>query len=412
MKDLGHPIEGVRLTGGSRAFADFIGVRDAVSVCRYRAAGLVIVCTTTTPEFGLTTTTESRLHGPTRNPWDLQRSAGGSSGGAAALVAAGALPAAHATDGGGSIRIPAACCGLVGLKVSRGRTPVGEDRTEGWSGLGVSHAVTRSVRDSAALLDACQGPEAGSRYVAPPSSEPYAAALSRPPPRLRIAVQTTAPNGAPVHPDCAEAVADAARLCADLGHEVEEAQPDIDGAGLAAAMGLVVAVHTAATLDARAAALSRPITEEDVEEATFALYQMGRAAPATALITADMAFMAAAIAVARFQETYDIILSPTLAEPPAPLGKVTLDQSLEAFSAIIGAYSPFTALQNQTGQPAINLPLYWSSSGLPIGVQFAGRLGAEDLLLSLAAELEFARPWFSRTAPILGRVRAASPTFR
>jgi Asp-tRNA(Asn)/Glu-tRNA(Gln) amidotransferase A subunit family amidase len=407
IKDLGHPIKGVRLTGGSRAFSDHVGAEDAESVRRYRAAGLVIFCTTATPEFGLTTTTESRLHGPTRNPWSLSHSAGGSSGGAAALVASGALPAAHATDGGGSIRVPAAACGLVGLKVSRGRCPVGEGRTEGWNGLGVSHAVTRSVRDCAALLDAAAGPETGARYVAPPPETTFRDALSRPPPRLRIALWGRAPNGAPVHKDCAEALADVGRLCQDLGHEVEEAGPEVDGAGLAAAMGLVVATHTAATLDERARVLGRPITPLDVEESTFALYQMGRAAPAVDLVAADLAFMRAAMVVAAFQERYDVILTPTLAEPPAALGRIVLDQPLEAFAAAIGGYSPFTALQNQTGQPAVSLPLFWSDERLPIGVQFVGRLGAEELLLSLAAELEFARPWFLRTPPILGRVRGA-----
>ncbi len=406
IKDLGHPIKGVRLTGGSRAFADVVASRDAPTVTRYRAAGLIIFCTTTSPEFGLTTTTESMLHGPTRNPWDLSRSAGGSSGGAAALVAAGALPAAHATDGGGSIRVPASCCGLVGLKVSRGRGPVAEDRTEGWNGLGVSHAVTRSVRDCAALLDAVEGPEPGSRCLTARPPEPYSEAVKRPPPRLRIAVQTRTFTGAPVHPDCTAALLDVAQLCRDLGHEVEEAQPDLDGSALGQAMGVVVSTHTAATLNARAAVLGRAITGDDVEESTFALYRMGQELPATALIAADMAFMTAAAVVGRFQERFDLILSPTLAEPPAPIGKVALAQPIQDWSAAIGAYSPFTALQNQTGQPAISLPLVWSDAGLPIGVQFAGRVGAEDLLLAFAAELEYARPWFARTPHLLGRARA------
>lgn len=401
MKDLNHPIAGVRMTGGSRAFADYVAADDAPTTRRYRGAGLIFVATSTTPEFGLTTTTESVLHGLTRNPWNLERSAGGSSGGSAALVAAGVVPAAHATDGGGSIRVPAACCGLVGLKPSRGRAPVAAGRTESWSGLGVSHAVTRSVRDSAALLDAVCGLEPGSRYAAPGPDGPFLEAVGRPPPRLRIAVQTRAPSGGPLSPDARAAVDDAAALLADLGHRLEEAQPDLPGAALGAAMGLMVAAHTAFLLDARAAELGRaPFGADELEESTLALYAFGREAKAGDLLAADQLFMSAAATVAQFMEPFDAILGPTLGEAPAPLGALTLGQPLADYGAAVNRLTPFTALQNQTGQPAISLPLHWTAEGLPLGVQIIGKIGAEALLLALGAELEAARPWFHRTPPL------------
>ena len=400
VKDLGHPIAGVRLTGGSRAFKDFVSDHDGGSVPRFKAAGLNIICTSTSPEFGLTTTTESVLNGRTRNPWNLERTAGGSSGGSAALVAAGVMPAAHATDGGGSIRVPASCCGLVGLKVSRGRNPVADGRTEGWNGLGVSHAVTRSVRDTAALLDATHGPELGSRYVAPPPVGTFLEAVGRAPGKLRIALQRSAFTSATIDPDCIAAIEAAAKLCESLGHTVEEAQPKLDGDALGSAMGRIVMVHSALTMDARADVLGRPLTEDDMEAATWVMVQIGRATTATQLAQADNIFMAAAIEMAKFQEIYDVILSPTLAQAPVPLGVVSLDHTLQEYGAAIGAFSPLTAIHNQTGQPAISLPLHWSADGLPIGVQFAGRLGAEELLLSLAAQLEQAQPWFDRVAPL------------
>ena len=406
VKDLGHPIAGAPLTSGSRAFRDVRGTQDAESIRRFRAAGLTIFATSTTPEFGLTVTTESNLYGPTRNPWDLQRSAGGSSGGSAALVAAGVVPAAHATDGGGSIRIPASCCGLFGLKPSRGRTPVGFGRTEGWSGLGVSHAVTRSVRDSASLLDATAGVEPGSRYTAPlPYATRFAGALERTPAALlgrvpRVALMVEPFNGVAVHPECEAAVRSAARLCGDLGFEVEEARPQLDGRTLGLGMVAVVGAHTASVIDAREQTLGRRLHDDELEVATWELVQAGRALKATDLIAADLAFMTAAIAVADFQTRYDLILSPTLAAPPAALGAMSLDQSASAYGAAVAAYSPYTAVYNQTGAPAMSVPLHWTADGLPVGTQFAARIGEEALLFCVAAELERARPWACRRPPI------------
>ena len=368
MKDLNQGLAGVGLTNGSVAFKDNVCPTDSESVRRYRAAGLVFIATSTTPEFGLTFTTESALFGKTRNPWALDRIAGGSSGGAAALTAAGVVPMAHATDGGGSIRIPASACGLFGLKVSRGRTPVGMGRTEGWSGLGVSHAVTRSVRDSAALLDASHGPEAGSRYVAPPPLGTFLSALDRPPRKLKIAMQTRTWADAALHPECEAATLAAAKLCRDLGHEVEEA---------------------------------RPVGEDELELVTRLMSKNGAKALALDLIAADNARMTAANVMGAFFEDYDLILSPTLGLPPVELGVVSLDVDPRTNAEVFSQVSPFASVYNQTGQPAMSVPLHWSSDGLPIGVMFAARLGEEGLLLSLAAQLEQANPWFHRRPALI-----------
>ncbi len=400
MKDLNQGLAGVRLTHGSRAFGDNVCQSDSESARRFKAAGLLIMGTTTTPELGLTVTTESLLFGKTRNPWNLERVPGGSSGGAAALTAAGVVPLAHATDGGGSIRVPASCCGLFGLKVSRGRNPVAMGRTEGWSGLGVSHAVTRSVRDSAALLDAIHGPEAGSRYVAPPPQGTFLSALDRPPRRLKIALQRHTAAGAPVHADCLAAVDDAARLCEQLGHVIEEAQPALDAEALRQALLTIISAHTAATLSARQIELGRPLAKDEIELITAVLCANGRKATAEDLIRADQACMTAAQTIGEFLTQYDMILSPTLGEPPVALGTVSLDANPQQNSEAIGRFSPFTAVQNQTGQPAMSVPLYWNAEGLPIGVMFAARVGAEQDLLALAAQLEQARPWFNRRPPI------------
>lgn len=396
MKDLNQGIKGVRLTNGSMAFKDQVCTEDSETAVRYRNAGLVFLATSTSPEFGLTVTTESRIFGKTRNPWNLDRIAGGSSGGAAALTAAGVMPMAHATDGGGSIRVPASCCGLFGLKVSRGRNPVGMGKTEGWGGLGVSHAVTRSVRDSAALLDASHGPELGSRYIAPPPHGTFLSALDRQPKQLRIAVQRKSWTGVAPHPDCLAAVDDAAKLLESLGHIVEEAMPALDGEGLRRALLVTISAHTAATLAGRAAQLGRELTADDYEPITGIMAAGGRKALATDLIAADVACMTAANVMGEFLTHYDMILSPTLGEPPVELDTVTLDMDPRQNGINLGRFSPYTAVENQTGQPAMSVPLYWTADGLPVGVMFSGRMGAEGELLSLAAQLERARPWFDR----------------
>lgn len=401
LKDLHVHLAGQPLSNGSRAFADYVSAVTSVVTKRYRRAGLVVFGRTTSPEFGLTATTESVLYGDTRNPWDLTRTAGGSSGGAAAAVAAGILPIAQASDGGGSIRTPASCCGLFGMKPSRGRVPMGPGRTEGWNGLSTIHAVSRSVRDNAALLDATAGPEPGSRYVAPPPERPYLKEVARPPEALRIALMISPPSGTPVDADCEQAARDAAALCEDLGHHVEEAGPDVDPAALGDGMLTIIAVETARLLDDRAAVLGRPISDADVEPVTLWLYQYGKTADPLAYARASGAFQKAAIAVAEFMADYDVILSPTLAKPPVKLGLLSLSPAdFDAYVKEVTEFGPYTGLYNMTGQPAMSVPLYWTDGGLPVGTMFVGRYGDEATLYRLAGQLEAARPWADRRPPL------------
>lgn len=401
LKDLHLGTPGLRTTSGSRFFADFVADRESEIVTRYRRAGLVIFGKSHSSEFGLTTSSESKLFGATRNPWNLERTAGGSSGGSAAAVAAGILPAANASDGGGSIRVPASCCGVFGLKPTRARTPMGPDVGEGWSGMSMVHAVTRSVRDSAALLDASAGPAPGDPYLAPPPERPYREEVGRPPGRLRVALQTATFNGAPTHPDCVAAAEDAAGLCAELGHEVEPVQFQVDAERLREASLTIIAANLRATLEDRAAALGRPFTQEDVEFGTFFMAQGAAGRDAAAYARSIRVIHAVGRQVADFQHRYDVLLTPTLATPPLPIGALSLShpnppEYLAALNQTIG----FTQLFNVTGSPAMSVPLFWNGEGLPVGVQFAARFGDEATLFRLAAQLERARPWADRRPPI------------
>ncbi len=401
LKDLGVSLAGTVTTEGSRAFADAVAVADSSLPRRAKAAGLVIFGKTATPEFGLTTTTESKLWGATRNPWNPERIAGGSSGGAAAAVAARIVPMAHASDGGGSIRVPASCCGLFGLKPSRSRVPYDVGRTVGWNGLSCQHAVTLSVRDSAALLDMLSGPEPGDSIVPPPPGGSFLAATQREPGSLRIALVAAAPNGAALHPDCEAALTDAAKLCESLGHRVEVVELGLDSEALGTAMGAGMAVDIALRLDRLAAERGRPITQDDVEMVTWRQLERGRQVTGTDYAGARrvMDRIAAEIAVAL--TGFDLMLSPTLAEPPGPLGRLGLSPpQIGDYVRAITAFSPYTALQNQTGVPAMSVPLFWNQDGLPIGVMFSAPFAQEELLFSLAAQLETARPWAGRKPPI------------
>ncbi len=401
LKDLALMMGGTRTTQGSRYFRDFMAPADDTFVTRLKAAGLNIFGKTTTPEFGLTVTTESALTGITRNPWNLERSSGGSSGGAAAAVAAGIVPAAQGSDGGGSIRIPAACCGLFGLKPSRGRTPVGPFRGEGWAGLSVTHALTRSVRDSALLLDLVAGGEPGARLAAPPPPHSYVEATRREPEHpLRIALLAEHPLGGELHSDCRAAVEDAAKLCTELGHHVETAFPALDTETLNNAIIAIIAVETSLLVSAREQATGVQPSPEVLEQVTLAYHELGRTIDPRAYPKALYDIQAQAYRMGRFLEDYDIILSPTLARPPVGFGVVSLDQPFAAYREAVAAYSPFTALYNMTGQPAMNVPLHWNSQGLPIGTMFAARYGEEHTLFSLAGQLERARPWAKRRPPI------------
>ena len=397
LKDLNAHYAGVRTTNGCALFADDVPDHDAEITARYRAAGLVVFGKSASPEFGLTTTTESRLFGVTHNPWNAGHTAGGSSGGAAAAVAAGILPAAHASDGGGSIRIPASCCGLFGLKPTRARNPSGPDAGEGWSGMSTAHAVTRSVRDSAALLDVIEGAESGAPYWAPPPERPFLDELGRDPGRLRIALQTTTFNGAPTDPECAEAARDVAALCESLGHDVEEATLAVDATSLGKAAGTIIAANLVATLEDRAEALGRVLEEKDVENHTWPLVELGRGASAADYARGVRTIHRVGREVATFLARYDVLLTPTMAVPPLPIGALSLSNpDRRSYVASLLRTTGFTQLFNAAGNPAMSVPLAWSASGLPIGLQFAGRFGDEATLLRLAAQLEDARPWFDR----------------
>ena len=396
-KDLGFEEAGVSRTNGSRAYRDFIAGEDSHVVACYRRAGLVFSGRTNSPEGGLCSTTEPLLHGPCRNPWDLSRTPGGSSGGSAAAVAAGMVPAASASDGGGSIRIPAACCGLFGLKPTRLRVSAAPQGGDPWNGFSVKHAITRSVRDSAALLDLVAGPVPGDPYAAPAPERPYAEEVGRDPGRLRIAVSTQALYDQPVAPDCIAALEDAASLCAELGHDVSEAAPNFDRVAMREAWFMVVAANEAADRRDVAAHLGRDPDAEDLEPWSRRVMEIGAALSAGEVVSAIRTIHRESRKIAGFHETFDLLLTPTLAKPPVAIGEVDMSfDDEEAFMARATAFSPFTRLANCTGQPSMSVPMYWNTENLPIGVMFTGRFGEEGLLFRLAAQLEEARPWRHR----------------
>jgi amidase/6-aminohexanoate-cyclic-dimer hydrolase len=397
LKDLGALYTGAVTSYGSRLFAGAVADHDSEYTVRLKRAGLVILAKTNTPEMGLAPSTEPRLFGPTRNPWNRAHSAGGSSGGSAAAVAGGMLPMAHATDGGGSIRIPASCCGLFGLKPTRARNPMGPDAGEGWGGASVGHAVTRSVRDSAALLDVTAGPDVGDPYWAPPPAGPFLDEVGRPPGRLRIALATASWNGAPVDPECAAAATDAARLCESLGHHVEEARPDYNHEALGQATRIIIGANVRAALDVGAKARGRAVEAGDVERVTWEFAALGASHTAADYARSIGVVHRTGRAVARFFTGHDIILSPTMCRPPFPLGVLDMSSAdADAYLAAVLASIGFTSLFNSSGNPAMSVPLAWSRSGLPIGIQFAAPFGGEALLFRLAGQLEAARPWAAR----------------
>ena len=405
LKDLRAQYRGTPTTSGSRFFSGSAAGHDTEMVRRHRAAGLVTFAKTKTPELGCNLATEPRWGGPARNPWDTALIPGGSSGGAAALVAARVAPMAHATDGGGSIRIPAACCGLFGLKPTRGRNPAGPDQGEGWGGLSVEHAVTLSVRDSALLLDLTSGPDPGAPYHPPPPADSF---LSRQvgadPGRLRIGFSLRTPRGYDVHPDCRRAVEETAGLCERLGHVVEEASPrwNVVEAGLA--YTTVVNSNVARTVADRAEQLGRSPGPDDLEAGIRERVEHGNRTDAVAYLRALATIHGVGREVSAHFDTYHLWLTPTTASPPPPLGTFDTDsEDTDRFRSLIGRFSPFCSVANMTGQPAMSVPLHQTSSGVPIGVHFLGRYGDEATLLMLAAQLEEARPWFDRR-PALAEV--------
>lgn len=397
MKDLTSPVAGVAMTRGSAFFADAPpAVADSEHVKRLRRAGLVIFGRTNTPELGLSLTCEPRLYGPTRNPWDLTRIAGGSSGGAAAAVAARMLPIAHASDGFGSIRAPAACCGLVGLKPTRGRNTFAPFSGEGLGGLATEHAVTLTVRDSAALLDATCGPGPGDPYVAPPPAGAYLAEVGRRPDKLRIAWTSKTPNGVEVEPDCLDVLAETAKLCAALGHRVEERDPEVDGAAMVPTFLTLISANTVVNLLSHPSA-GRSAGEGEVERITWLTGKRGESVRAADYVRATQTAHRFGRQMAAFHAEWDVLLTPGLAASPVKLGWLDMMMDdVDEYWRRVFAFSPFTVWFNMTGQPALMLPLGQSARGVPLAVQLVGRFGDEATLLRLGAQLEAARPWVAR----------------
>lgn len=425
LKDLLSYFAGTPTTAGSRLVRDFVPDHDTEIVVRYKEAGVVTLGKTNTPELGLLPYTEPELYGPTRNPWDPSRTPGGSSGGSAAAVAAGVVPLAGGGDGGGSIRIPASCCGLFGLKPSRGRTPTGPDYGEVWQGLAVEHVLTRSVRDSAAMLDAVAGPDVGAPYVAPPPDRPFLEEVEREPEPLRVALSTHPFLANAIHPECREAVEDAGRLLEAMGHRVEEAVPALDGDAFGRAFLTMVAAETASELREAEAIVGRRPSPSNVEPETWALAAMGRRMSAAEYADALRHLGRVGRRMGRFFEDHDVLVTPTIAEPPPRVGalrssplerwamKMIGHLRAHAFYELLGMldraadeafrFVPYLPLFNATGQPAMSVPLHWTEDGLPVGVHVAARLGEEGLLIRLAARLEEARPWAHRLpAPVPG----------
>ena len=397
VKDLNMLVGGAPATHGSRAFRDFVPPRDGELVRRQRAAGLVILGKTNTPEFGLNVCTSPALFGPTPNPFDARRSAGGSSGGSACAVASGMLPAAHATDSGGSIRIPASNCGLFGLKPTRARVPLGHDRAEGIAGFSAGHAVTHSVRDSALVLDLTAGPMPGDAYAAPPVAGSFLDALEGPMPALRVALWSEGYAGEPVAEACRGAAEKAARLCETLGCRVEEERPPVDGAGLRAAFDVIFSANVqnlVASVEARHPGRD---VRDLVEPVTLACGASARRYGAADYAAAVLATQRAARDLGRFFERYDVLLTPTLANPPLPLGAIDMQgEDWDIYLEQLLDEIPFTPLFNATGGPAASVPLGRDADGMPVGVQIGAALGAEGTLLRLAREMERAAPWHDR----------------
>jgi len=404
-KDLFCGVEGDPLHEGMRFLKNANWRADHTDALarRFLDAGFVCVGRTNTPELGLVPTTEPEAYGPSRNPWDTTRITGGSSGGSAAAVASGMVPMAHANDGGGSIRIPASCCGLVGLKPSRGRSSLGPEYNTLDDMLVVEHCVTRSVRDTAGVLDALHGTAPGDTVAAPAPARPFAQEVGVDPGHLRIGLIAHNPFGTgDIHPDCVAASRDAARLLESLGHTVEEAypaaiaQPDL--IGQFTTLWSVTLVYNLRYWERK---VGREITAGDVEPLTWTLAEMGRAVSAPDYVDAQHVVGELARELALwFASGYDLLLSPTLGEPPVPLGVFSTPD--EPFLGFIraGTFVPFTPLANMAGTPAISLPLSWNADGLPVGSQLMAAYGREDLLLQVASQLEAARPWVDRRPPV------------
>jgi len=418
LKDLMAAYAGVPLTFGCKGLRNYTPDYDSELVKRFKSAGVNILGKTNTPEFGLVAYTEPELHGPTRNPWNPDHTPGGSSGGSAAAVASGMVPLASGGDGGGSIRIPSSCCGLFGLKPTRGRTPTGPDYGELWEGAAIEHVITRSVRDSAAMLDATCAPDMGAPYIIQQPERPYLDEIEREPGKLRIAFNSQSPLGTVVHPDIVKATLETALMLQKLGHDVDEDVPEVDGRSLALSYFSMYFGEVAADIDELGGVLGREVCQDDVETLTWTLGLLGRTTSAFSFVKAIRMWGQASRSMARFHEKYDVYLTPTMAHPPIRVGALKLkplEKSALKMVNTLGlgkllkrtgiveklamenlAKTPFTQLANFTGQPAMSVPLQWTPDGLPCGMHFMAPMGDEATLFRLARQLEEAKPWFDK----------------
>jgi amidase len=421
VKDLLATVAGVPTSNGSRLLKGRAAKEDSELVVRWKKAGVLILGKTNTPEFGLTPYTEPGAFGPTHNPWNLERTTGGSSGGSGAAVAARLVPLASGGDGGGSIRIPASACGLFGFKPTRGRTPTGPHIGEAWHGFALEHVLTRSVRDSAAMLDATQGADIGAPYHAPPVTRPYIDELKARPGRLRIAMTGTPLMGKHVHADVLKALGRTAALLRDLGHEVVEAAPPVDGEAFSLAFITILAAELRADIEETARVSGVRVSVNDYDPASFGLGMLGKAMSAVEYANASRYLQTAARGIARFFEGYDLLLTPTLSEPPFVIGKLQPSVAEKKLIRLLGSFDgggimkavgiikplaaqtfefiPWTPVFNVTGQPAMSVPLEWSADKLPIGMHFVGKFGDEATLFRLAGQLEQAKPWIDAVPP-------------
>jgi amidase len=418
VKDLLATLAGVPTSGGNRLWKNIPAKVDSELIKRWKAAGLIILGKTNTPEFGLTPYTEPVAFGPTHNPWDLTRTTGGSSGGSAASVAARLVPLASGGDGGGSIRIPASACGVFGLKPTRGRTPTGPELGEAWHGFAIEHVLTRSVRDSAALLDATQGADLGAPYYAPPLDRPLLAEVTTRPGKLRIAFTGRPLLGKNVHADVLKGLEATVKLLQELGHEVIEAAPQIDGEAFSLAFVTILAAELRADIEEAARAAGKKVSVNDFDPSTFGLGMLGKALSAGEYAAAARYLQTAARGVAQFFAGYDLLLTPTLSQPPVKIGSLQPAASEKTLINLIGSFDgggllkamgiikplaaqtfefiPWTPVFNVTGQPAMSVPLYWNAENLPIGMHFVGKFGDEATLFRLAGQLEEASPWIGK----------------
>ena len=423
LKDLVVTYAGFPYTMGCRGLknANYIPDQDSELVKRFKAAGVVTLGKTNCPEFGLLPVTEPEAFGPTRTPWNTEHTSGGSSGGSGSAVASGMVPMASANDGGGSIRIPSSCCGLFGLKPSRGRVPTAP-YGEIWLGAAVEHILARSVRDSAAMLDWMQGAAPGAPYVVAPPARPYMEEIRTDPGKLRIALSTESPIGSKVHSECVMAAKNAAKLLSELGHHVEETQPDYNGIELAKALMTAIFAEVSVEIDNLEPMLGRKASRRDVETTTWTLGMLGRTFTAADLTQAKWRWNDVSRIMGRFHQEYDIYMTPTMAVPPPKIGETLpkpmeivvlkilnllgLGKILEASGMVDQLVEkslsnvPFTQLANVTGQPAMSVPLHWTPDGLPCGVQFIAPMGDEGTLFRLAVQLEQAAPWFGKRPPV------------